>query len=236
MKMGGPRVVVVQLSDAPASIASATYATNAVKDGGGTVAKLIGVPIATSNWGQYAAQIMNAKPDAVTCACAPQNTPGLLKALRQAGFKGPLTEPTTEFLVSDIKSLGSTAGKVFLTSTFRSPDVESPDTKAYLDEMNASQPKSALRDATSQISWLAVHVIADILTEQKGTTNEALLKGLESTSGVKGHGLIPDGVNWQKAGPIARAPRVPTTNVINYEWDGTKLVELPGGFQSTAAR
>jgi ABC-type branched-subunit amino acid transport system substrate-binding protein len=232
VKQGGPRVVVVQLSDAPASIESATYATNAIKVSGGTVAKLIGVPIATTNWSSYAAQIMNANPDGVTCSCAPQNTAGLLKALRQAGFTGPLTEPTTEFLLNDIKGLGSTAGKVYLASTLRSPDVDDPGVKPFLDEMAASQPSSALRDATSALSWLAVHVIADVLTDQKGTTNTDLLKGLRSTTGLKGHGLIPDGVNWAKAGPIARAPRIPTTNVINYQWDGSKLVEIPPGFQA----
>jgi ABC-type branched-subunit amino acid transport system substrate-binding protein len=236
VKHGGPRVVIVQLSDSPASIVGGTYAINAVTASGGTVAKVLSVSVTTTNWSSYAAQIMNAKPDGVTCSCSPQNTPGLLKALRQAGFTGPLTEPATEFLVNDIKNLGSTAGKVYLASTLRSPDVDDPGVKAFLDEMTASQPSSALRDATSELSWLAVHVIADVLTDQKGTTSAELIKGLQTSPGLKGHGLIPDGVTWAKAGPIARAPRIPTNSVIDYQWDGSKLVEIPPGFHAALSK
>jgi ABC-type branched-subunit amino acid transport system substrate-binding protein len=234
-KMGGPRVVVVQLSDAPASISSAAYATGATKAAGGTVAKLVGVPIATTNWAPVEAQIMNARPDGVTCSCSPQNTPGLLKALRQAGFDGPMVEATAAFLLADVKSLGSLTGEVYLTSTMRSPDAASPDLQAYLDEMSATQPQSALRDSTSELSWLAVHVIADVLADQSGVTSKDLLSGLRATSGVKGHGVLPDGVHWQRSGPISKLPRIPTTNVIDYKWDGSQLVEIPPGFHPAVA-
>jgi hypothetical protein len=79
-------------------------------------------------------------------------------------------------------------------------------------------------------------VIADVLTDQKGTTNTDLLRGLQTTTGLMGHGLIPDGVTWAKAGPIGRAPRVPTTNVIDYQWDGSKLVEIPPGFHAALSK
>jgi hypothetical protein len=46
----------------------------------------------------------------------------------------------------------------------RDPDVPNAGLTQYLDEMNATQPPSALRDQTSGLSWLAVHVIADLLT------------------------------------------------------------------------
>jgi ABC-type branched-subunit amino acid transport system substrate-binding protein len=236
VKMGGPRVVVFQLSDQPASISSAAYGLGAIKAAGGTVAKLIGAPIDTVNWSSYAAQAMNANPDGVTCSCSPENTPGLLKALRQAGFNGPITEATTAFLVSDIKSLGSLAGKVYLTGSMRSPDAASPDLQPYLDEMSATQPASALRDQTSEVSWLAVHVIADLLNGQQSLTSATLLKQLQTTKGINGHGLIPNGVNWLQPGPITQLPRVPTTNVIDYQWDGSKIVEIPPGFHVAVAK
>lgn len=230
VEKGGNRVVIVQLSDAAPSIFSATFAASGVRAAGGTVVKLIGAPLDTVSWASYAAQAMNAKPDAITCACSPQNTPGLLQALRQAGFTGPLVEQTTNFLLSGIKSVGSSAGKVYLVSTMRDPDVPNPGLTQYLDEMNATQPASALRDQTSELSWLAVHVVADLLKGQKDLTSATLLGQLQATTGINGHGLIPDGVNWLKPGPLTLYPRVPNSYVINYEWDGQKLVALSDQF------
>ena len=230
VEKGGKRVVIIQLSDAPASIFSATFMASGVQSVGGTVAKLIGAPIETVNWSSYAAQAMNADPDAITCSCSPQNTPQLLQALRQAGYTGPLIEPSTEFLTSGIKSLGSTAGKVYLISTMRDPDVPYAGLTQYLDEMNATQPASALRDQTSELSWLSVHVIADLLQGQKSLTSATLLKQLQTTKGVNGYGLIPDGVNWSKPGPLTKYPRIPDSDVLIYQWENGKLVALNGQF------
>jgi ABC-type branched-subunit amino acid transport system substrate-binding protein len=230
VEKGGKRVVIIQLSDAPASIFSATFMASGVQSVGGTVAKLIGAPIETVNWSSYAAQAMNADPDAVTCSCSPQNTPQLLQALRQAGYTGPLIEPSTEFLTAGIKSLGSAAGKVYLISTMRDPDVPFTGLTQYLDEMKATQPASALRDQTSELSWLSVHVIADLLHGQKSLTSATLLKQLQATNGINGHDLIPTGVNWSKPGPLAKYPRIPDSDVLIYQWENGKLVALNGQF------
>jgi ABC-type branched-subunit amino acid transport system substrate-binding protein len=230
VQKGGKRVVIVQLSDAPPSIFSATFAAAGVKAAGGTVAKLIGAPLATVNWSSYAAQAMNAQPDAISCACTPQDTPELLQSLRKAGFTGPLVEPTTDFLESGIKSLGTAAGKVYLVSTMRDPDVPNPDLTQYLDEMKATQPVSALRDQTSELSWLSVHVIADLLHGQKSLTSAILLKQLQATKGIDGHDLIPSGVNWSKPGPLAKYPRIPDSDVLIYQWESGQLVALNDQF------
>ena len=230
VEKGGKRVVIIQLSDAAPSVFSATFIASGVKEAGGTVAKLIGAPLATVNWDSYAAQAMNAKPDAISCACSPQGTPGLLSALRQAGFTGPLVQPSTEFLTSGIQSLGSAAGNVYLVSTMRDPDVPSPSLTEYLDEMKATQPATALRDQTSELSWLAVHVVADLLKGQKDLTSATLLKQLQTTNGINGHGLIPNDVNWLKPGPLAEYPRIPNSDVLIYHWDTGKLIPLSNQF------
>jgi ABC-type branched-subunit amino acid transport system substrate-binding protein len=230
VQKGGKRVVVIQLSDAPASVFSATFIASGVQSAGGTVAKLIGAPIETVNWSSYAAQAMNAAPDAISCACSPQGTPQLLHALRQAGYQGPLVEPSTEFLNSGLKSLGSTAGKVYLVSTLRDPDVPNAGLTQYLDEMNATQPASALRDQTSELSWLAVHVVADLLKGQQNVTSATLLKQLQTTQGIDGHGLMPSGVNWLKPGPLTKYPRYPDSYVLLYQWENGKLVALTSQF------
>jgi branched-chain amino acid transport system substrate-binding protein len=230
VEKGGKTVVIIQLPDAAPSVFGATFVASAVRNAGGTVARLIGAPLTTVNWSSYAAQAMNARPDAISCACSPQGTPGLLQALRQAGFTGPLVEPSTEFLVSGIKSLGSAAGKVYLVSSMRDPDVANPGLTQYLDEMKATQPASALRDQTSELSWLAVHVVADLLKDQKDLTSATLLKQLQTTSGVRGHGLVPNGVNWSKPGPLAKYPRIPNSDVLLYQWDKGHLVQLAGQF------
>jgi ABC-type branched-subunit amino acid transport system substrate-binding protein len=230
VQKGGNRVVIIQLADSPASVFSATFIASGVKSAGGTVAKLIGAPIETVNWSSYAAQAMNADPDAISCACSPQGTPQLLQALRQAGYNGPLIEPSTEFLTSGIKSLGSTAGRVYLVSTMRDPDVPNAGLTQYMNEMNATQPASALRDQTSELSWLSVHVIADLLKGQQSVTSATILKQLQTTKGVNGHGLIPDGVNWSKAGPLTKLPRIPDSDVLLYQWDNGKLVALNSQF------
>jgi branched-chain amino acid transport system substrate-binding protein len=230
VQKGGKRVVIVQLSDAPPSIFSATFAAAGVKAAGGTVAKLIGAPLTTVNWDSYAAQAMNAQPDAITCACTPQDTRDLLQSLRQAGFTGPLVEPSIDFLVSGIKSLGAAAGKIYLVSTMQDPDVANPDLTQYLGEMKATQPASALRDQTSELSWLSVHVITDLLKGQKDQTSATLLKQLRATSGINGHSLIPDGVDWSKPGPLAQYPRIPNSDVLLYQWDNGHLVPITTQF------
>ena len=75
-----------------------------------------------------------------------------------------------------------------------------------------------------------MHVIADLLNGQKSLTSAILLKQLQATKGINGHGLIPNGVNWSKPGPLAKYPRIPDSDVLIYQWENGKLVALNGQF------
>jgi hypothetical protein len=108
--------------------------------------------------------------------------------------------------------------------------VPNPDLTQYLDEMKATQPASALRDQTSELSWLSVHVIADLLKGQNDLTSSTLLTRLRAISGINGHSLIPDGVNWSNPGPLAKYPRIPNSDVLAYQWDIGHLVPLSSQF------
>jgi hypothetical protein len=57
-----------------------------------------------------------------------------------------------------------------------------------------------------------------------------LLKQLRATSGINGHSLIPDGVDWSKPGPLAKYPRTPNSDVLLYQWDNGHVVPLTSQF------
>jgi ABC-type branched-subunit amino acid transport system substrate-binding protein len=214
---GGKNVVVFDLADQPNAVFSANYIAQGVAKAGGKVVKRLSPLSTTTVYSSFATQAEDAHPDAVLCSCTPQESPQLLTALREAGYTGPFGVTTGSLTVAEGKSLGSTAGEVYEPAPMLNPAVSNPGVTQFNTEMN-SQPSSVQRDLTAEEPWLAVHVIAELLAGQSSYTSATLLKQLTTTKGVNGLGLIPDGTNWLKAGPVKEFPRATNVQAIGYVW------------------
>ena len=104
----GGKNVVVLAADSAASRAQGDAVSKGVRGAGGTP-KVILVPIGAADYSASAAAAMDSKPDAIALAAFPADTPKIIQALRQGGFRGELGTTATTLPQQAVDALGSLA-------------------------------------------------------------------------------------------------------------------------------
>jgi ABC-type branched-subunit amino acid transport system substrate-binding protein len=228
---GGSRVALVYHGDAGPTVFTAGFMKKAVEAAGGTVTADVLPPLTATVYSTYAQQVVDSGANAVTADLTQTGMAALIRSLRQVGFKGLITTSGSDLVQAQLKQIGPSAMPVIIASPVRDPSVDKSQAEQFLAEMS-SQPASIQRDADAVESWLAVHTVADLLAGAKTLDSATLLSKLQTVSAVKTYGLLPDGVSWQKNGPLSGYPRVTNIDSVAYSWNGTELVDLGGDFKT----
>jgi branched-chain amino acid transport system substrate-binding protein len=222
---GGADVVLVA-PDIPQAEFVAEYVEQGAERAGGEVTETVPIDLGAPDMSSPAAQVVGADPDGVVCICNPGDGPKILKAVRQQGYNGIFAGSYSQFLPSDIEELGPLADNLYMVANIRPP--EDPQAKQWTSEMEKYQPE-AKQDAVSAHTWVAVHVIADLLKGEESPASSTLIDALDSAENLDTRGLTGP-LTFTEPGPLAGAPRIPSTDVVVYGTDNGKRVAISDDF------
>ncbi|HKE75871.1 MAG TPA: ABC transporter substrate-binding protein, partial [Acidimicrobiales bacterium] len=115
----------------------------------------------------FIAQVVNSNPDGVAIADTSDATVKIVTQLRQAGYQGKIGFPSTVMTDKALKDLGSDAEGIVLAGLYDTVNDDSnAKIKQFVTEMDKYQ-KDASKSEFSLNSWLAVHLLADVLGDVK---------------------------------------------------------------------
>jgi branched-chain amino acid transport system substrate-binding protein len=213
---GGEKVVLL-LPDIPQADYVRGYAEQSIAMVGGKVVEAVRIDLGAPDMSSPAAQVVRADPDGVVCVCNPGDAPRVLKSMRQQGYDGAFAASYSTFSQSDIDELGPLANKLYNPANIRTPD--DPKAAQWVAEMKKYAPK-AKQDAVSAHTWVATHIIADLLTGKDKPTSATLVEALNSAESLDTRGLTGGTLTFTKDGPLKDAPRVTNTSVVVYGTNG----------------
>lgn len=210
----GEKNVAVIVADAAAAYPAGDAVASGVKSGGGTSKRTL-AKIGATDYSAVASAALSSKPDGVAIASVPTDAPRIILALRQAGYKGPIT--TLAGIVSDdaIKSLGANADNLYLlVDTVPVTSTSNSSVQSFLADMkSANLTKSVDSEALS--GWTAVHFFADLVSQigDQDVTSSAVTSTLAHLSKPISLGTVPD-YHGVPSPPLVKGyPRVPTFSV-----------------------
>jgi branched-chain amino acid transport system substrate-binding protein len=149
--------------------AARAYAVAALKVAGLTPTVVSeGDPSADPTFSAAAAKAVQGNPDGMYLALSPTNVPIAVRALRAAGYTGPIASLAAAFTPPIIKALGTEGDGIELAGNVAFPsETSNPAVAAYLADMAKYQPNGTI-DQLSETSWAGMMLFAQAM---KGQTN-----------------------------------------------------------------
>ena len=149
--------------------AARAYALAALKVAGLTPAVVSeGDPSSDPTFSAAAAKAVQGNPDGIYLALSPTNVPIAVRALRAAGYTGPIAATAPAVTPPIIKALGSEGNGIELAGNVAFPsETSNPAVAAYLADMAKYQPNGTI-DQLSETSWAGMMLFAQAM---KGQTN-----------------------------------------------------------------
>jgi ABC-type branched-subunit amino acid transport system substrate-binding protein len=149
--------------------AARAYAVAALKVAGLTPPVVSeGDPSADPTFSAAAAKAVQGNPDGMYLALSPTNVPIAVRALRAAGYTGPIAATAPAVTPPIIKALGSEGNGIELAGNVAFPsETSNPAVAAYLADMAKYQPNGTV-DQLSETAWAGMMLFAQAM---KGQTN-----------------------------------------------------------------
>jgi branched-chain amino acid transport system substrate-binding protein len=168
VKGGAKRIAV--LGNATGSYEAVRgYAVAALKQAGMTAVSIVEAdPTSDPTFSAAAAKVVASNPDGLYLGVSPANAPLAVRALRAAGYTGPIASLAAAFTPPIIKALGTEGNGIELAGNVAYPsDTSNSGVAAYLADMAKYQPNAAI-DQISETAWAAMMLFAQAM---KGQTN-----------------------------------------------------------------
>jgi branched-chain amino acid transport system substrate-binding protein len=168
VKGGAKRIAV--LGNATGSYEAVRgYAVAALKQAGMTAVSIVEAdPTSDPTFSAAAAKIVASNPDGLYLGVSPANAPLAVRALRAAGYTGPIASLAAAFTPPIIKALGTEGNGIELAGNVAFPsETSNPAVAAYLADMAKYQPNATI-DQISETAWAAMMLFAQAM---KGQTN-----------------------------------------------------------------
>ena len=166
---GGARRIAV-LGNATGSYEAVRgYALAALKQAGLTPVSVVEAdPTSDPTFSAAAAKVVSGDPDGLYLAVSPANVPLAVRAVRAAGYTGPIASLAAAFTPPIIKALGTEGNGIELAGNVAFPsETSNPAVAAYLADMAKYQPNGTI-DQLSETSWAGMMLFAQAM---KGQTN-----------------------------------------------------------------
>jgi ABC-type branched-subunit amino acid transport system substrate-binding protein len=166
---GGARRIAVLGNAVGSYEAVRGYALAALKQAGLTPVSVVEAdPTSDPTFSAAAAKVVASNPDGLYLGVSPANAPLAVRALRAAGYTGPIASLAAAFTPPIIKALGTEGNGIELAGNVAFPsETSNPAVAAYLADMAKYQPNGTI-DQISETSWAAMMLFAQAM---KGQTN-----------------------------------------------------------------
>jgi branched-chain amino acid transport system substrate-binding protein len=127
-----------------------------------------GDPASDPTYSAAAAKAVAGNIDGLFLAVSPNVVPVAVRAVRAAGYKGPIAAEAAVFTPPIIKALGQLANGIELSGAVAfASETSNPEVAAFLADMKKYQPQAAV-DQISESAWAAMQLYARLM---KGQTN-----------------------------------------------------------------
>jgi ABC-type branched-subunit amino acid transport system substrate-binding protein len=228
LRQAGAQRIRPVLLDAGAEVReAAALMKRALAATGTKLADPVLVPVDATDLSPSVAAATRGGVDGIALAAGPVQTSKFLVALRQSGSAAKVAAPASALPPKTLQTLGSQAGELYLSSSFRPASDDDPATRAFVRDMQASAP-DAVKDDFAADAWAGVQVFAraarDCATVDAACVARALGRVPQYELGV----LPP--LSFVKPGPVPPAPRVVNTSVIYLRVQDGKATPIDGRF------
>ncbi len=144
-------------------------ALTALKDAGLTPVNVVeGDPASDPTYSAAATKVVAGNIDGLFLAVSPHVVPVAVRAVRAAGYTGPIAAEAAVFSPPIIKALGPLANGIEVSGAVAfASETSNPEVAAYLADMKKYQPQAAV-DQISESAWAAMQLYAKLM---KGQTN-----------------------------------------------------------------
>ena len=206
---GGARRIAV-LGNATGSYQAVRgYALAALKQAGLTPVNVVEAdPGSDPTFSAAAAKVVSGNIDGLYLAVSPANAPIAVRAVRAAGYTGPIASIAAAFTPPIVKALGSQGNGLELSGSVAFPsETGNPAVAAYLADMAKYQPQGTI-DQESETSWAAMMLFAKVMKGQTNFSASHVLSLMKNIStpinlGVAGPYVVKGAVS-----PIAGFPNI----------------------------
>jgi ABC-type branched-subunit amino acid transport system substrate-binding protein len=166
---GGARRIAVLGNAVGSYEAVRGYALAALKQAGLTPVSVVEAdPTSDPTFSAAAAKVVSSDPDGLYLGASPANVPLAVRALRAAGYTGPIASLAAAFSPPIIKALGTEGNGIELAGNVAFPsETSNPGVAAYLADMAKYQPNGTI-DQLSETAWAGMMLFAQAM---KGQTN-----------------------------------------------------------------
>jgi ABC-type branched-subunit amino acid transport system substrate-binding protein len=145
-----------------------------------TWAGSVKIPLGTTDFAPIAQSILSGGTDCVGFALGSSQSPLLVKALRQTGYKGPIVSDASALLDPDMAKLGKLSANVFESAAVLPKQSTDPSVQKYIGELKANGVSDPIYDALGVSAWAAVYLIADVMNAAKVTDRAGLLTAIKA--------------------------------------------------------
>jgi ABC-type branched-subunit amino acid transport system substrate-binding protein len=145
------------------------YALAALKQAGLTPVSVVEAdPTSDPTFSAAAAKVVSGNIDGLYLAVSPANVPLAVRAVRAAGYTGPIASIAAAFTPPIIKALGTEGNGIELSGSVSFPsETGNSAVASYLADMAKFQPQGTI-DQESETAWAGMMLFAQAM---KGQTN-----------------------------------------------------------------
>ena len=232
----GAKNIAVIVADAAAAYAAADDIANGAKAGGAQSYRIL-APLGAPDFSAVASSALAKTPDAIAVASTATDAPRIIKAVRQAGFKGNISTLANIFKPADQKALGDLANNVFVASSaVPVSNTSVPQVQQFLADMSKYHPE-AVTDNGSLGTWNAVTFFVEIVKRLGGQVSASAITGLlNKLDKPIVLGTVPDYAGIPNPPVVSNYPRVPTFKVYVSEATGGTLKQDGDPIEPLATR
>jgi ABC-type branched-subunit amino acid transport system substrate-binding protein len=219
--LGGKKVVILAGENENSKIGGQQTALG-VQAAGGT-SSTITVPLNAPDYAAPAAAALRDNPDAVAIASTPEDAAKIVQALRQAGYSGVVTGPSSLFPPSSITALGANAeGITVLSRLVPTTSTDVPEIKEFVTQMTAADPQVRIDDLGLN-AWTGVRLFAAVMAGKPVDGAQSVVDALGHITTPVKLGTVPDYPGVQNPPPAPDYPRVAVFKTIESKVVGGAL-------------
>jgi ABC-type branched-subunit amino acid transport system substrate-binding protein len=202
-----------------------------IEKAGGKVVANVTAQLGAPSYAPYvAAALSSGKVQGIAYVGVPGDFGTLMLAVQQSRFKGPIASLLSGTTPQVLKSLGSTASQLYLSSLYYVPPAQQASSfVSSMDKYSSQAAQSAMQTPVAEGVWASIYAVAKGLESATGYTAADLMTSLSSQKSLQPTSFAPT-VDMTTDGPIPGSPRIFTADAIvcRVKPDGT--VYPDGGF------
>jgi ABC-type branched-subunit amino acid transport system substrate-binding protein len=211
---GGARRIAVLGNAVGSYEAVRGYALAALKQAGLTPVSVVEAdPTSDPTFSAAAAKVVASDPDGLYLGVSPANVPLAVRAVRAAGYTGPIASLAAAFTPPIIKALGTEGNGIELAGNVAFPsETSNPAVAAYLADMAKYQPNGTI-DQISETAWAGMMLFAQAMKGQTNFSPSNVLSVMNNLStpinlGVTGPYVVKGAVSPIPAFPNIHNPTI----------------------------